>query len=295
MRRWRLQRRNSRRRDPRPGALRPFVWAGAAALGLALGGLGGVGRIPALAPLLPRLAGLSETGARQVDVTALAAAAGLGPGALLGPGSLGRLRDGLLEDPWIREARVVALPTGRLLVGVAERLPVARTALGQPVQLYWVDAEGLPFAPAPAEAGLPVLEGVADARPGQADPVLRQGVEILDLLRRHGLPAPQSVVLGGDAPDALPALWLPLPGGRTCHVILGAAHLDARVDRLAQLLAAKLPEALAAGEIDLRFGAQVVLRSAVSPGSTAPRTAAEGGGAATSRGGGAAPETGRAG
>lgn len=286
---------NSRRREVQPGRFRPLVWAVAAAAGLAAGVLGGAGRISALTPLLPRLAAVSVAGARRVDVASRIAQAGLVSGSLLDPRTLAGLRDSLLADPWVRRADVAALPTGRLLVRVDERRPVARALLGKPLRAYWVDAQGRPFAAAPAQARLPLLEGVPDARPGAADATLRQGVEILKALGRYGLPTPSAVVLGGGDPAALPALWLPLAGGQTCHVILGGAHLDARLDRLARLLAAELPETLSAAEIDLRFGAQVVLRSAASPGSQAPQSAARGGAAASARGDGSKPETGRAG
>jgi hypothetical protein len=53
------------------------------------------------------------------------------------------------------------------------------------------------------------------------------------------------------------------PGAR---VLLGAEERDAKLARLARLLAAGLPELRTAAEIDLRFGADVILR---------PRPAAE--------------------
>jgi hypothetical protein len=67
-------------------------------------------------------------------------------------------------------------------------------------------------------------------------------------------------------PARAPALALAAgtaaPGAR---VLLGAGERDAKLARLARLLAAGLPELGTAAEIDLRFGADVILRPRPAP------------------------------
>jgi hypothetical protein len=71
------------------------------------------------------------------------------------------------------------------------------------------------------------------------------------------------VELGGAPPEALPALRL---GGAGPRVVLGAGAVDAKLERLARVRAADLPEVREASEIDLRFGDDVVLRGGPAPG-----------------------------
>ena len=89
----------------------------------------------------------------------------------------------------------------------------------------------------------------------------------LEALAAHGIAAPQGLALADADPARAPALALraggPAPGAL---VLLGEGERDAKLARLARLLATGLPELATAAEIDLRFGADVVLR---------PRPAAE--------------------
>jgi hypothetical protein len=128
--------------------------------------------------------------------------------------------------------------------------------------------------------GYAVVVGPDDAKARSADPRLAEGVAVARALRAHALPPVKEVLVGRDAPSRLPALVL----GSGTRVTLGAGELDAKLARLAALLAAGRPEVAAAFEIDLRFGDRMVLRSGPPP--------ADGGGVAAASGGSPAPRPG---
>jgi hypothetical protein len=198
---------------------------------------------------------LSLSGNRQAGALELAAAGGVGPGVRLAELDLEAVRAGVASHPWVRSARVAALPPDRLIVAVEEREPVALAGIGG--ALWLVDRDGVAFLHAPEGAALPVLAGAA----ARDDARLADGVAWLDALARHALPAPVELALADADPTRAPAFALPAssaaPGAR---VLLGAGERDAKLARLARLLAAGVPELASAAEIDLRFGADVILR-----------------------------------
>ncbi len=204
------------------------------------------------------------SGARRVPVAELVAAAAVRPGTPFRELDLDAIVARMVAHPWIASARVAALPPGRLLVAVEEREPRAVVWLGEPETPWWVDASGTPFAPADAPASWPDLRGVPTLAPGEAHPVLRQGLALLEQAARRELPGVRAVRLGGDAPEALPALVLEGPAGPV-DVLLGAGEPGPGLDRLVRLLEARLPETAAASVIDVRFGEQVILRSGSVP------------------------------
>lgn len=165
--------------------------------------------------------------------------------------------------PWIRDAQVAVLRPGRILVQVEEREAAAVAVLGSPPSRWLVDTDGTPFLPVPfAESrGLVAIVGITDASPSIADGRLREGVEIVRALQRHGLEEIREVRLGGPMPSELPALRLGDPRDGGPEVLLGSGDLDAKLERLAALLAAPLNEVHEASIIDLRFGDRMVLRS----------------------------------
>jgi hypothetical protein len=153
---------------------------------------------------------------------------------------------------------VTLLRPGRVLVAVEEREPVAVALLGNPPTRFWLDGEGVPFLPVGSDdaAGKPVVVGSPDARPGEADARLAEGVALARAIAELGLPGVREVQVGRGVPEELPALSL-LSGAR---VLIGAGDHAAKLERLAALLAARLPELAAAREVDLRFGDRMVLR-----------------------------------
>ncbi len=238
----------------------------AALLALALGGGAAAGALAGetlLARAFPERAAqvrLSVAGNRHAPGLELAAAAGVGPGVRLDSLDLAQVRAGVASHPWVRSARVAALPPDRLLVSVEEREPVALAPIGDAT--YWVDRSGAAFLPAAEGVALPRLLGAA--RPD--DPRLADGVAWLEALAAHGLPAPAQLALADADPARAPSLALPAgtpaPGAL---VLLGAGERDAKLARLARLLAAGLPELATAAEIDLRFGPDVIVRPRREP------------------------------
>jgi cell division septal protein FtsQ len=174
----------------------------------------------------------------------------------------------LAEHAWIEEARALALPSGRLLLAVLEREPVAVLAGEEP---WAVDAAGSPFAPAPS-VGLEALPRLVAAH-AAAPRDLAQAVALARRLPELGLAAPLEV--GIAAPNDPEGLSLRLPG-LAPRVVLGREDLDAKLADLTRVLEAKLPELAGATRLDLRFRDQAVLDVTPPPKGTAQAAASRG-------------------
>jgi len=236
--------RNRREAETRPlaGRLRALV------LGLSLAGgvwLGGAWLADAT------LETVSVRGARHLSARAIAAASRVAPGAPLGALDRESVAARLAENAWIEQARVLALPGGRLLISVVEREPVAVLAGEEP---WAVDAAGFPFAPAPS-AGLEALPRLV-AAPAAAPRELAQAVALMRRLPEVGLSTPLEV--GIAAPEDPEGLSLRLPE-LAPRVVLGRDDLEARLADLIRVLEAGLPELANATRLDLRFRGQAVL------------------------------------
>ena len=118
-----------------------------------------------------------------------------------------------------------------------------------------------------------IILGLEDASPSVADSRLREGVDIVKALERHGLTEIREVRLGGHAPSELPALRVGIERDGGPEVLLGSGDLDPKLERLAALLAAPFDEVREASSIDLRFGDRMVLRSGPPEGSGAAASA----------------------
>jgi len=256
--RVRQQQQQRSRRLPGPAAV--------AAFGLALvcgwwwGSAPGVGRVEVV----------GVRGARHLSPQEIALASGVPRGARLAELDSPQIAARLTEHAWIREARVLALPSGRLLLDVVEREPVAVLAGAEP---WAVDATGVPFAPAGELEGLPRIATAQRPAPGQPDPDLLQAAALARRLPQLGLPAPLEI--GVAAPDDPEGLSLRLPG-LAPRVVLGREDLEARLGELARLLETELPELGRARSLDLRFRDQAVLEGEPSPAETAQAAAARG-------------------
>jgi cell division protein FtsQ len=198
---------------------------------------------------------LAVIGNAHASAEELAAAAGVAPGTPLSSLDLVAVEAALAGHPWVRKARVAALPPDQLILAVEEREPVAVARLSGIARL--VDRDGTAFAPAGEDTRLPELRGAG--APG--GPPLLEGVTLLAAVEAQGLPAPHALILTADEPATVPALELasdaPAPSAR---VLIGRDDQAAKLARLAELLRADLPELGSAAEIDLRFGEDVVLR-----------------------------------
>jgi len=230
---------------------RAAIFALALGVGVFAGALRGEALLARAFPARAAQVRLAVLGHEHAQAAELAAAAGVGAGTRLASVDLARVRAGLAAHPWVREARVAALPPDLLLIAVSEREPVAQARLGDASWL--VDRDGRAFLPAPPDAALPTLVGARAAD----DARLADGVAWLEALAAHGLAAPAALVLAETGAELRLAADAPAPGAR---VLLGRDERDAQLARLARLLAAGLPELASAAEIDLRFGADVVLR-----------------------------------
>lgn len=210
----------------------------------------------------------------------VAMATGVAPGQTGAEIEVDVVGERLRSHPWIRDAQVMRLPTGNLLISVDEREPVAllasasTTATDAPAAWRLVDDAGTPFAHATdptahpigakTAAGWPRLRGGDQLGDGAAHPELAAAL----VLSRHVEQARLAGLLGGDRPLELvlprsgdPRGWVLDPGPGRPRVILGHDRLIERIDRLETLLRSELSELRGANEIDLRFADRAVLRS----------------------------------
>lgn len=81
---------------------------------------------------------------------------------------LGRLRDGILAVPWVKEVRILKSYPSTLRIEIADRTPFAVLRAGEPAL---IDRDGvvLETVPSPDWAGLPVLEDADGFRSRRAD------------------------------------------------------------------------------------------------------------------------------
>lgn len=275
--------RRTRRRRGLGARLRLLgVWLAAGAAGLAVGLWASEPVAARLRPELLAVERVALVGAARVRPEEVVAALGLRAGTPVLTVDAPELRRRVETHPWVARARVTLVRPGRVVVALEEREPVAVVAIGSPPTRWWLDAQGVPFLPVGgADArGHVLVVGPEDAKARAADPRLAEGVAVARALRGHALPPVREVRVGRDQPSRLPAVVL----ASGTRATLGPGDLDAKLARLAALLAAGRPEVAAALEIDLRFGDRMVLRSGPPP--------ADGGGVAEAGGG---PPTPRAG
>jgi hypothetical protein len=196
---------------------------------------------------------LAVVGAERLRPEDLLRAAG--PGAEhLAPSELAAR---IARHPWVASARAARVSPDTVVIRIVERVPAA-VWLGADGEARLVDAGGTPFAPAgPAAAQLPRLRLAARIQPGAADPRLAAGIGLVRALEAAGWAAPE-IDLDGPDPNATPSLRLAGVGAR---ILLGPGDVGGKLERLAHVLA-DLPASHTAGEIDLRFAGQVVLRPA---------------------------------
>ncbi len=222
------------------------------------------------------LGAIHVRGALQLSPDAVAEATGVAPGAELSSVDPEAVAARVAELPWIAGARAVRLPTGPLLVGIRERVPVALVEAGG--QAAFVDATGTPFAAADVESELPRVRLDGSVALGEPDLRLAAALELAYRLPEHGLAVPREVQLAAaDDPEGF-SLRLPGLAGR---VVLGRDAPEARLRDLAELLAADLPELASAPIVDLRFADRAVLGGGPSQGGAAQAASARGSAAAS--------------
>jgi len=253
-----MSRRDFFERPRRPARLRGIAAGGAAlAVGLLLGpSLASVaaGSVDLVRGGLLRLERATVVGARRVPAATLVRAAGVARGTPLLDVDPQAVAGRLEALPGVRVARVWRLPTGRLVIGVRERVPRARVAATAAWQV--VDDAGIAFPAADAAelASLPEVRTRAAVRPGEPDPELAGAVALLREAEARGLRV--ASVSGAGDPAGL-ALRLP---GVPARFVLGEGPWEAPLARLVELLGRRPELALRASSVDLRFAGQAVLR-----------------------------------
>jgi len=252
----RLRERGRVQRDLRPlrrrlaaiafaaGAL---VGAGASELWMRVGG----GRVESIA----------VRGAHRLSPREVAAATGIPRGAKLADVDPGAVAESLAHNAWIESAKAKREPSGRVLVTVVEREPVAQLAVGS--RRFAIDAQGAAFAELreDEETALPRLLAEKAPERGAPDPLRVEAAHLATQLSELGLAAPDEVKIA--EPGDPQGVTLRLQGLEPV-VVLGRESLDSRLRDLAKLLELRRDEVSRAAEVDLRFADQAVLRSAAT-------------------------------
>jgi len=248
-----------------------------------LGAIAGIAAPWALPPLVAKarhdwlaLRHIAVAGAGRIRAEEIARTTGLPLGRSLLDVDPADAEERLRAHPWIREARVVRMPPGTVVVSVTLREPVALVESDQPGHARLVDASGYAFAAADERdfQSLPLLVPEVLEGPDGSPPDLSQGAAVAQALARSGLPRNAQILL--PAPGDPDGLRLRV-GATPAPIVLGQGGLDPKLARLARLLAERLPEVQTAAAIDLRFADQAVLRSPPAPEGAAKSAAAPGG------------------
>ena len=242
------------------------LFAAAAALALAAGAASGVSLARGSEWLVPHapLAGISVVGARHLDALDVATAAAIDPRAEQPEIALEEIERRLEAHAWIAHARALRLPGGRLLLNVEERVPAALVGAGGSERRFLTDASGTPFADAAAEPDPSLLRIVTPGTPPLLEPhaEIARAIRLARDLPGFGLSPAVEISLASTNDPA--GLTLRLEGVAP-RVVLGRDDFDSKLKELARLLAAGVPDVAEAGEIDLRFADQAVLRNVPLP------------------------------
>jgi cell division septal protein FtsQ len=258
-------------------APRRATFAAAAALSLAAGAVCGLllASDPDWLGGDAQLDAISIRGASHLAVSEVAVATGVPRSVALSSIEPHSVEKRLEDHAWIAEARALRLPTGTLVVGVKETVPVAVLVAGSPAQTFLVDASGAPFATAEGQREEALLRLVAaDAvAPLEPNEDVARAVQLARDLPRFGLAQPVLISIAAESDRRGFTLRL---AGLRARIVLGRENLDVKLRELARLLAADVPEIGIATELDLRFADQAVLRNEPPPEGAAQAAAARG-------------------
>lgn len=212
---------------------------------------GGAGAVDAIA-----VHGVSRLTPRQV-----AAASGIPRGARIAEIDPSAVVRALESHDWIASASALRLPTGRVLIDVVEREPLAQLAVGS--RRFAIDAQGAAFTELAdgEETALPRLVASEAPERGAPDPLRAEAAQLAERVTALGLATPEEVRVAPPGDPEGVSLRLP---GLDGVVVLGREALEQRLRDLARLLELQPDEASRAARIDLRFADQAVLRSAAT-------------------------------
>jgi cell division protein FtsQ len=201
-------------------------------------------------------------GASRLATAEIIAASGIRRGANLWQIDSRAAAAGVAGLTAVRRAEVIRAFPNRVTIVVEERRPFTLVHAGR---LHWIDEEGVRVA-AEGRAvtmALPVISGLTDdeiaaASRAPSERVLT-GVRLIRTLLRAGSPLVTQISEVDVGRTDGPVLYT-VDG---IEVRLGAEEWDARIPRLAGVLAQVAASGQAVSAIDLRFRDQVVLKPAV--------------------------------
>jgi cell division protein FtsQ len=201
-------------------------------------------------------------GTSRLAAAEIVAAAGIRPGVNLWRIDARAVAAGVESLAAVRRAEVIRTLPNRVTIVVEERRPFTLVHAGR---LHWIDEEGVRVA-SEARAvtvSLPVISGLTDeeiaaASRAPSERVLT-GVRLIRTLLRAGSPLVAQISEVDVGRTDGPVLYT-VDG---IEVRLGADEWDARIPRLAGVLAQVASSGQPVSAIDLRFRDQVVLKPAV--------------------------------
>ena len=212
------------------------------------------------------LESIAIQGNSQLSFNDVALATGIARGQQLAEIDLDQVETRLREQPWIKNAHVLRLPPATLVVRVDEREPrallVEPSGGDQPGRVRLVDEAGVVFAVASGRENLPQFVGGENLETGRGHVMLADGLSLLRTLKSAEI---EAVVSPGDPltvqlpDDGSSEGWI--VRGRI-EVILGQDQLEARIERLVELLGNPEVRDLLSQQylrVDLRFTDQAVL------------------------------------
>lgn len=173
------------------------------------------------------------------------------------------LADRAERSPWVATADVARLPSGRLVVDIVEREPVALILDPNGVPAYFVDRNGyrMPLRE-DAVYDVPLVRGLGETyhpmTPVQHAALTKVLFELPVRPSRLRDSISEIVVEGAGL-----SFWIaPEPGSRAVRVLLGDTQVDRRLDVLTAFMdqdALNRPDKLLQN-VDLRFENQIVVR-----------------------------------
>jgi cell division protein FtsQ len=229
---------------------------------VALSGAGALGARWLLTSPRFAVAEVEVRGASRLAAEEIIAASGIRRGVNLWRLDPGVAVAGVETLSAVRRAEVIRAFPNRVTVVVEERRPFTLVHAGR---LHWIDENGRPIArEAQAVApSLPVISGlspeeIASATRAPSERLLT-GVQLIRTLLRAGSPLVGQISEVDVSRSDGPVLYT-VDG---IEVRLGSEEWDARIPRLAGVLAQVASSGQSVSAIDLRFRDQVVLKPAV--------------------------------
>lgn len=189
--------------------------------------------------------------------------AGVGRGDLMFQIESDLVAERVSRHPWVAHTSITRLPTGVLILGISERVPVAQvlSRTGRPA--FYLDRDGYPMLPSDSTSyDVPLLSGYPyefhPANPSSDDQTLSFLAALASERDNAGILISEIVLREGEV-----WLWLE-PSGRhgSTPVRLGTDRFDEKLKRLAAFWSQRM-EGSQDREfklIDLRFSSQIISR-----------------------------------